>query len=92
MLSVLENIHAAIKSRLPTSIEPKSRSDRLLKWARSIRREAKAMSTDQGEIAEMRRKLQEVVVEFEVRSIVYALVAYVDRSRAIGLYPHASRA
>jgi hypothetical protein len=66
-LSVLKEIEAAVKKRLPSSDpEPHRKRDRLSTWVRNKTTDARRRFQDPDQLAELRRNLQNVVDGFTV--------------------------
>jgi hypothetical protein len=65
--SVLEEIDAAVKKRLPSADpDPRRKRDRLSMWIRDKAKDTKRRYEDPEELAKMRQKLQNVVDGFTV--------------------------
>jgi hypothetical protein len=67
---VLEEIEAAVESRLPDEPRPVRKRDRVRIWLLNKVSNGKRMFTDRVELANLRRKLQEVENRFMVRILL----------------------
>jgi hypothetical protein len=68
--SVLEEIRGAVDERIsasPASPAPTRKREQVTSWLRKASKDTKRLLSDQDEIKELRRKLLEVVNEFQVR-------------------------
>jgi hypothetical protein len=67
---VLEEIQVVVEKRLPSTTPPTRKRDKISGWLRKTGKDVFLSEKIEEEIQEMRRKLQEVVEEFEVRGSV----------------------
>jgi hypothetical protein len=75
-MRVLEDIEDAVEKRLPApDPEPRRKRDRLSTWVRNKTTDAKRRYKDPDELAELRRKLQNVVDGFKVCFLAVLLVS-----------------
>jgi hypothetical protein len=56
----------AVEKRIASGLQPGRKVNKAVAWIKAGGKAMRQLSNDQTDIAEMRRKLQEVVVEFQV--------------------------
>jgi hypothetical protein len=66
-VSVLNEIHDAVKKRIPADAQALCKGDRISAWIKNRATDVKRIYKDADELQEHRRKLTNVVEEFKVR-------------------------
>jgi hypothetical protein len=56
----------AVEKRIASGLQPGRKVNKAVAWLKTGGKAIRQLSNDQTDVAEMRRKLQEVVVEFQV--------------------------